>query len=652
MPAQITSPFDIQDIAQADLAGQQQQAAITPEQDYRQKKKDKLFNYQSSITRIKSLIDSWRYEREEVESNRRLRSIDLSPKSLRDAGKLLPDETIIPMRMIETNIAREQPHYINYLKNSPRTAAFRCIEDSKFDTQNLESEFTRVMTYPEWDIPFQRCIDGSEVHGIDYVEVVFDPSKPGNVAVEHVGRDNLYYNKDSINLQANDLLIRRYSFSYSQIEAAIYDYQFDSTQAQYITQKCEASPDCEDRNIYIYKVLIKCEKQIYVAWVCPDLCNEWLKAPQLHYVGIQKKVTVNVPVPMEQLMINPLMVQQQAFKKVTTLEDQPLDMFPLFPLVYKETEEQQLSRKKGRVFLDKHKQEGQTVVASAFVNSLVRSSKFFGSVKADAMGNETAAPKQLDAPLVNGGIYDRPIEFWNMPAPDPLMLQSLQYFDVSNSQESGQVNFAVSNRKDSRKTAAEIDAATEQASQLSSTQVSLLSTFLRLVYTFCWKIVQNRAINGHIIFLAQPQPKINMLMQKVEVSYVNDQHTLSLTYDVRPAGDIDVIKRQQKMVQLKQDWPVFSATPLASSFLKEIISTAYPEQASKWNAELEQASQQAQVIQQLLTLIQKSLSPDEIAKLPPQDQQLLQQMLANAQQVAQQGGMEPATQQQSVPAQQ
>jgi len=586
MPVLPSSRHLVEDLVTKDaLKAQQPVAEVTPEETYKAKQREDLLNYQTQLPYINNLIDSWQSEVAEVESNRKLRNIDLSPKKLREEGKLLPDETIIPIRLVDTNITREQPAYINYLKNSPRVACFRCIPDPARNTENIESEFTRVMTYPEWDIPFQRTIDGAQANGLDYVEIVFDPSKPGQIAVEHVGKDNLYYNKDSINLQANQRLIRRYSFSYGQIEDAIYRYSFDATQAKKICDACSAI-DKRERNIYIYKIFFKLDGVVMVAWFCKEYCDNWLKTPTPHYVGLQKKVTKLVPQPPITLMGITLM--QQLPIQVETLEDEPLDIFPIFVFIYKESEEQKITQKKGRVFLDKHKQQAQTATATSFVNALVRASKVYGSVGQADQG-DTSPPKQIESPLVNGGIYDKPVNFWGFPWPDATMLSSLQYFDTQNSQEVGQVAFAVQNRKDSRKTATEIGAAQEDQSMLTSNQVSLLSTFLRLVYSFAWRIVQNRAMNGHITFLAQPVPNL----ATGQITYQNDMMAISQPYDIRPSGDIDVIKRGQKLQQLKADWSVFSTTPLAGEFLKEIIRTSYPEKAAAWIQVIDIAQQMA-----------------------------------------------------------
>jgi len=49
---------------------------------------------------------------------------------------------------------------------------------------------------------------------------------------------------------------------------------------------------------------------------------------------------------------------------------------------------------------------------------------------------------------------------------------------------------------------------------------------------------------------------------------------------------------------MKQDWPVFSQTPLAIPFLKDLITESYPSEAQRYNAILDQAQQQDQQVAQ------------------------------------------------------
>ena len=134
---------------------------------------------------------------------------------------------------------------------------------------------------------------------------------------------------------------------------------------------------------------------------------------------------------------------------------------------------------------------------------------------------------------------DRPVNFFSSDAPDPLLLNSLQWFGVRNADENGQTNFAVNNRQDSRKTATEIQAATQQAGLLSGVQVTVYSTWICAFYRRVWEIVQNMAMMDKVALLAGPYGD-------------NDKEIIGETYFVRAAGDIDVTQRAEQIQRMQQ----------------------------------------------------------------------------------------------------
>src|SRR4051812_12742731 len=113
----------------------------------------KMFDYATAKTFLKRIVSDWRSEVEDTEARRKTRDVEINVESLKLQKKLDDDETIIPVRVIDTNITREQPPFINYLKNSRRIAIFHSEDDPNTDADNLEQEFTRVSTYNGWETP-------------------------------------------------------------------------------------------------------------------------------------------------------------------------------------------------------------------------------------------------------------------------------------------------------------------------------------------------------------------------------------------------------------------------------------------------------------------------------------------------------------------
>jgi hypothetical protein len=250
------------------------------------------------------------------------------------------------------------------------------------------------------------------------------------------------------------------------------------------------------------------------------------------------------------------------------------------------------------------------------------------------MGN-TAAPKQLETPIAGGAIYDKPLKFFNMPWPDPVMLTAMEAFDTFNSQEVGQLSFAVRNRQDSRKTAKEISSAESEQSKLDTVQVVLWSAFLRRVGTLQWLIIQSQALQGKIKFCLKEMPVVGPMSQNVGTQYVNDIDLISKTYIVKPAGSTDVLERQQVISQMQQDWPVYSQTELKDVFLEEYTRRRYPGMADKWISQMQQASNIKNLLMRVASMAQYLADPAKLATLSPQDKQTLQQVMQEVQMATQ-----------------
>jgi hypothetical protein len=260
-------------------------------------------------------------------------------------------------------------------------------------------------------------------------------------------------------------------------------------------------------------------------------------------------------------------------------------------------------------------------------------------VYASVEGNVADSPsdvKQLDTQLEHGNIYSHKLNFFHTPMPEVTVLHALNYLDTKNATTTGKNSFAVMNRKDSRKTAKEMEVADESEQKITSASMATLSEFLREVFTFSWQIVQSQAAQDLIDFIQIPEP--TLVGQEV---YVNDFDTINQTYDIRPAGDDDIIKAQEEIAKMQQDWPVVQMTPLKDLFYQDYMALRYPEKAEIYIPVL-QAADPKQLVQSLLVLVENFASPTDMASLNPQEQQ---QLLMIKQQAMQYIGVSNAAQQ-------
>jgi hypothetical protein len=569
----------------------------------------RLFEFQAILPRLNRLVTkSDNKVRTKVEENRRLRFFAVDSEELRERKEIEEDETIVNIRTINTNIEREQPAFMGFLRNSRRIVTFSRKEGyEKIRTEQIEDEFTRGITYPGWEIPHYQRLDGCELHGWDALEVVLDLSKPFHVALDHIGHANLIFPEDSIDIQAHEVILRKYEVTASQLRDMVTDFDFNAQEVdKLISTRQDAAT--EDDLLCIYKVFFKYQKQVYSGWVELKLTNDWLKAPALHYIGWDEKT------------------------QLATWERKPLTFYPIFVLRYKLTEEKTIQSTNGRAVLDKPKQEALTALWSGFINGATRASNPSASPK-NPSGNGRS-PSQLETGVPSGTAWSEPMDFWAPPYPDESMIRAAQHLDTQNSQEVGQLTFAVQNRRGSRTTAKEITAAEQQNALLNSVQLTLFSTDIREIYTLVWKIVQSRALQNLFPFLAVvPQETISPIDGQVQQTLVNDLEMIGKEYEIRAAGDVDVIQRAEHLATFKEFWPIVGNTSIAPVFLQDMLRLAFPAYGEKYVAMLDNHQASKEVIGKLLQLVAGFVqaNPQVMEGLPPEAKQSMMGLMQEAQ---------------------
>lgn len=567
--------------------------------------------------RLDRLISDFAPVQTRTANNRMERFKDINLKALRDKQELKDDQYLLPVRAIESNIRREQPAYINYLKQSRRLLIFKDVMEPLRVTTRLEDEFSRGMTYSGWEIPQFKCIDGSQTHGWDAVEVVFDTKKPLQCGLEHIGNDRLIFPTDAINIQDCEIILKLVTVTSKQLKRLVKEFGFSPIEVKKLLDL--HSEEKKEATINIYKKFCKYNNVVYTSWFSCK-CDDWLKPPEPMYLGREQLATVVKDVPAvdpltQQPMLNPLdgspMMTQQPVQEWQPVEE---NMYPIFILPYNETEQTKIVSHKGRVFLDKPKQEAKTANLSQFLNGCQRGSTLYPSLDVDY--EKTA--KELQSIKIGDSIIPPvKLKFYSPPYPDAVMLNLQQYLDSYDAQEVGQINFAALNRKDSRKTATEVSAANEETSKLNSVQLTLFSTFIREVYSFAWEIVKSRAAQEKIVFLVNPE------------TGTNDIETVNRLYDIRAAGDVDVVKRSELIQQYKEFWPIIQNTALAPVFLGRLIRLVFPDEGDMY-AEILMQDDPRILLTQMAEVLRNSIDTEELNALDPQAQQNLMMLLQKA----------------------
>jgi hypothetical protein len=217
---------------------------------------------------------------------------------------------------------------------------------------------------------------------------------------------------------------------------------------------------------------------------------------------------------------------------------------------------------------------------------------------------------------VPGALIDANVRQFQLSPPNSTMLSAIQTLVTQNSQEQSQMNYAAMNRQDSRKTATEIQTASAEAQLLSATQVSLFSISIKKIYEHCWEIYKSRVIDG-------------LLEPTIPLHYFIDHE-----YNIKPAGDTDVVERQEKAQKMLQVWPVIQQnSALAMIYMEDMLTMLFPDEAPKYLTQMKQDTTKTQLLQQLSAIVQSLVIDPQTGQLTPEAQPYAQQIQQIQQQV-------------------
>jgi hypothetical protein len=551
-------------------------------------------------------------------TNRRLRSNKADVEQMRSAGLLQENQTFIGVRLINQNINQALPPLLSYLKQSPRMATF-----VPGDNSYLDQEFTRVLQYPGWEIPYIEVLDGAELNGIGYMMVKADNTKLGGVSMETIPFNEIVYDRRLKSLQDSPAILIKHVITavsfYHWDSFENFDKSSDAYKAiakRLLSEEVNVIGD----DLVIYETFVKVNGFVYRGWYYKD-SRQWLKQPLPFSNGIEESVP--------EINIDPM-----AMTSEPTYVNKPVHL-TYYPIAVKRSEIKE-NRKhdeaEGRAVEDYHKQEAATTLMTAAVNGCTQAANTMWSP--DGANLDGVAPAQLQYKIKNNAIWKTPMKAFTAPWPDPMIFKGIEAITQQNAMENNQVAWAVNNRKDSRKTATEIEAAQQQQGMLTGTAALVFSIFLRDVLTMTWPIVQSEAKKGSIKFL-------------IEVSDPAEKEAiLSKQYEVKPAGDIDFVEKQQRITNIQQDLPMFQGTPIGQEMMKEYVRLRYPEKYDQWSKILSQGND-SQLIQGLGQALQAVVTDEATGQLKPefaaeaqsfqQLQQAVEQRLAQQPNATQQG---------------
>lgn len=574
---------------------------------------------------IKALKSNWDAEKKATTVRRALRRVDIDADKERDSGVLDKDAEFIPSRLIDSNIKKEQAKHAAYLTKSPRSVILTCNEDPTIDGSPLEKHFTNAARYNGWELPLLKWVDGVESHAWDFCEVAFDKSKPGHFAINHVGHERLLFINGIHDIQASDFLVREKEFTGEDILKLVQTAGFDPEQASKIlasnnnTDKNSSSnPNlARYQNRILEQVYYKSPEDdfVYVAWSCVDICDGWLRAPRKLFLG------------QVELQVNQFTQEKSYIQLFETSYPYEID-------VYSISEDECIEKLQGRVDLDKDTAQAITSLMSSACTMMKRACQNYWTLKDnEGMASQTTLEEaQSDIKVAPNRVFNKALAHFTMPTPPPEVFGAISQLKGQSQQDAGNIDYAVQSNKSTRKTSAEVKLASKDNDMISSVQVTLRSIALRNAYTRAFNLYISRVRAGLII--------VPPVVQNLIVNY---------SWTLKPAGDVDVIERQQKIQRMQEAYPVYAQSGAKNVYLKKLTELLFPDEAPIYIKAIEESEQEGKFTMAMLEVL-KGLVEDAkngeqyLANKAPQLQELLQQGTMMMQQQGE-GGTSTTTQQ-------
>lgn len=557
------------------------------------------FTFQDLQTKTKNLKKAWEGNIEKCRKNRLLRYMQIDCEEYRQRGNFKPDEIYIPYHVINDNISKESAAYIKFITSSRNAAIFKLRNNPAIiNFEALERVFTSAVRYEGYEQEIFPLIDGFQLHGNDFLEIKYEPSRPGYFEFEHLGYENVWYpvKVQRGKLQSTPILIKNCEVTKDEL-LGISD--IDKAQVDLLFQDSKDNDPSKDF-ICIQKVYYRINGTVYICWMNVDKNTDFLRVPKPLHMGRWK------------------IVKDEATLQEISREPIYEKIYPIVAFPYSISENKQLVETLGRAQLDENTQEAVSSLISHIINAYHRAAQTFWSPKNPTSSTEIA---QLDLVLENGRGLNQPIDFFSHPYPDASGMELVNALLTQNKSETTQINFAVGNRQDyaSRKTAKEVQVAEKNQQELSTTQVVLFSS--------AWTEALNIAF---LIFKGQIELG-TIQLEGFDINLFSQDLILS------SAGITEVMQRQETLMNLQNLWPVVQTTPAAMVVLEEIVRLMVPTLADKIIASLG-IMDDKNIIASLVAII-TAIAKEHPEVIPPESYEQLGGLLQQAQMSIAQGQM-------------
>lgn len=606
---------------------------------------------------IKSLIDEWdRDILESFEQNRRLRSLKVDSEIARNKQLITEDEILIPERVIDTALTREQGKFVDYFAKTPRSIVLSSLTNTTMNTATIEKDFTKRFRYPGWLTQHIIWTDSAGLHGWGWIEPVLDTSQPGHFRVKAHTPDRVLFHSDTEDVNDADYIVvfeyytprqlllmedpnneegeEKKFFNQEAVKTLLASNERKTTKNQRNTST-GSSKEYEDSftPVRVEKVYFKNEiGEVQVAYAESNVIDDgWLRDPEPLTIGRIVKEQIHRTDDNEQPVLDPQTGQQVVDEELIDVVETD---YPVVPFLYLIREFSQITESLGIAHREEARQDALTSMTTSFVTGLRRSTETYwvkdtppGSV-ADETDDIGADEAQSDVRFKPNRLIKKRVKPFTLPSPDPMMMNAIGSLRAQAQEEIGAVNHAVFSNKSTRKTAAEVKSASAVDERLTQSQVIQLSTSYRLLLEKCFAIYRTRVEAGVL--------PVDELVVKLLAE--------GGTFVVKSAGDVDVVERGDKINSMLQMTELMLKTGAAVEFMKDLIRMMFPEESDRYIKAIDRQEVSAGLVQQLAavlkTLIEQNPDIPGVQENMQQIQQLLQQAgaLTASEQQQQQAG--------------
>jgi len=567
LPATFNSPVQTQLSTQADTA-----APANP------------FVYSDEAKIFNTLISDHTDEVTRVQRRRESRKNRLNVKEMRDKGQLLPDETVIPDRTIDTNIRIEKSPYVKYLESPTTILSFEEPSASQINLMPLAAWHAGIVRVGDWKDPHIKNQDALLLHGCGYMELVYDKNSPSHTVVEYIRRENLIFPKGTRDLQACGRMYRCYPVTKAQLSVLAAEFGFDEAQLAKVKTRFKDTQE----EIKLYKGFLRADDGVVmVAWRADDNVgnDNWLKAPEPHQIGIFDVTPSLDP------------------KKPPTVVARKLTKIPIIDFPYHLEEDEVILETQGRSALDLHVQDCLTAMWTGTANGVVRASRFYPSRKVTP--GETPKNDELFT-LKHGAVFEGDFNIFQPSWPNSIAIAAAQSLAGKKAQEIGATNYAAMNRNDTRKTATELTMAREESDNLSGPNISLYSSRMLRLELLRWEVIKS-GIAVEAAFNVPPNLKKFNPPPSIPLAVI-----MSPTLNVQMAADAQVVRRAQRQSRFLENWPIVSESPYALPYLESFLEEMFPDDFPKWKAVVQNADARVASLTDML-----NRAKDMLVNLPP-----------------------------------